>query len=328
MTLPTAVASKVNAANAILDEMRAPPEPEVDQEAPAEQETQATDDSSAADGTHAEQAQPTEAQPAPVPGFETDEYKTMEQRYRTLQGLHRSQKQATQQVREENEALRAQLADMQAQLQAKSAPAPAPAAPSEYDTDYGSDMVEMVRTLARAEAQRLLGDASERFTRVESQAATAIAETTQTRQERLFDKLTAVIPNWREVNDDEMFHAWLAEVDPVYGMSRQQALNDAAAVFDEQRVIALFKAYVAQTQPPQQPADTRKAQLARQLEPTRSSATHTAAPQNAAATKVWTQAEVTAFYNGLVRGSYRGREQEAERVKAEINRAMAEGRIQ
>ena len=43
--------------------------------------------------------------------------------------------------------------------------------------------------------------------------------------------------------------------------------------------------------------------------------------------KIWTVAEMDVFYKDVARGDYRGRRDEVERIEAEIDRALAEGRV-
>jgi hypothetical protein len=43
--------------------------------------------------------------------------------------------------------------------------------------------------------------------------------------------------------------------------------------------------------------------------------------------KTWTIDEMDTFYKDVARGEYRGRKADAERIEADIDRALAEGRV-
>ena len=50
--------------------------------------------------------------------------------------------------------------------------------------------------------------------------------------------------NWREVNNDPRFIAWLDNPNPLSGCTRQQLLNEATARGDAGRVIAFFRGFL------------------------------------------------------------------------------------
>jgi hypothetical protein len=43
--------------------------------------------------------------------------------------------------------------------------------------------------------------------------------------------------------------------------------------------------------------------------------------------KMWSVAEMDAFYKDVARGDYRGRKDEVARIEADIDKALAEGRV-
>jgi len=57
--------------------------------------------------------------------------------------------------------------------------------------------------------------------------------------------LDANVPNWRAINSDEHFHAWLSVPDPFSAVIRDRLLKDAAAAGNASRVANFFKSFVA-----------------------------------------------------------------------------------
>jgi hypothetical protein len=62
---------------------------------------------------------------------------------------------------------------------------------------------------------------------------------------RIDQYLDANVPNWREINNSEKFHAWLLLPDTFSGVIRDRLLKDAAATGNAQRVANFFNAFVA-----------------------------------------------------------------------------------
>jgi hypothetical protein len=71
----------------------------------------------------------------------------------------------------------------------------------------------------------------------------------------------AEVPNWREINNDPRFHAWLLLPEPYSGAIRDRLLKDAAATGDVQRLIRFFRGFLreqgAAGQAPASPASQR-----------------------------------------------------------------------
>lgn len=215
--------------------------------------------------------------------------------------------------------------------QIKQPPAEAPKQPEKPTADpkdiedFGKDLVEMVmrnteRMLAAFKSE--LDTLGGRLGRLE-QGVTAATETSAATAEQVFlTKLAQAVPDWEQVNVSPQFLQWLAEVDPVYGVARQAALEAAAQRFDAQRVsniFLMFKQLTAPKAPPPGPSA-----LETQVSP---SASASVAPPMQANRVMLTEKQITDFYNDVSRGRYRGREAEQQRIEAEINNAISEGRV-
>lgn len=199
-----------------------------------------------------------------------------------------------------------------------------PAADPKDIEDFGKDLVEMVMRNSEklmARYQALLEELGGRVVRLE-QGVTVANETSAATAEQVFlTKLGQAVPEWEQINVDQRFLAWLAEVDPIYGQPRQAALEAAAQRFDSQRVVNIFKAFKQQLTA-QAPSPSV---LETQVSPSASAGTPQ--PQPAPNKPVFTQKQITDFYNDVARGRYRGRENDVAQIEAQINDAIAEGRV-
>lgn len=183
-------------------------------------------------------------------------------------------------------------------------------------------MVDMVRRVTLAAYAGVAQQFDQRLTAIEQHlqgTANAVAKTTD---EIFLERLKVRVPDYESINTSDGFLAWLDEIDPVYGLPRQDALTKAGDARDAERVAAIFLAYKATLQAPA-PTPPATTKLDKQVAP-RSTAS-TPAPTPARVT--FTVAEVQAFYRAVQRGEYRGREAEAAALEQTYNAALAEGRI-
>lgn len=318
--LPRAVQQQVEAAEAILAAANQPQEPQAKTAAePATEQAVQTEPPVQATAPAPEPAQ------TPAPSQE----ETWERRYKTLQGLFNAEMPKLQQ---QNKELSAKLNDAIArmeQLSAKTHKEPEPQTPVVDPRDaetFGSDLVEMVQR----QTQQVLGSVAAKLDGVVSGFEARLANleqtlkgTTQTvamtAEEVFFNKLTSVVPDWEQVNANDNFLAWLADVDPVYGQTRQAALSLAQQNLDVARVAAVFNAFKSTLPKPNQ----SQSALAKQVSP-KSAASAPPAPTEK---PVVTQAQIQAFYKDVATGKYRGRDAEVAQLEAAINDAIAEGRV-
>lgn len=189
---------------------------------------------------------------------------------------------------------------------------------------FGAEMIEMVQRYAERTFASIAAQVDEKLNAMESrmasleQGVSAVSTSTAVTQEsQFFAALDRLVPQWETVNTDPRWLSWLAEVDPIYGQSRQTALDYARTNFDAQRTANIFNSFIASITPPS---------LASLVAPTTTAApapTMTPGPQR----RIYTQREYQVFYNDLAKGRYRGREAEAHAIEAELNLAQSENRI-
>lgn len=343
MTLPKAVEQGLAHANQLLAEMQ--PASGQDEQQEAAPETLETDSTAEPTSPPAEAPTPelaheavASSEPVSVPDPETSgSYEALEQKHRTLQGMYRTQKLHTDRLQKMVGELQRTVESLSQSVTA-SAPAPSSEQPepgqeelSYSDSDLGPEMSNYVRRMVRAEVEQRMRSLNQRVDEIGQQQGQTTASAAATRQSVFLSQLGARVPDWQEINVQEDFNDWLDVADPIYRTTRREALNSAAAEFDMDAVVEVFEAYKAETAPraPVQAAAPKappapSEELRRQMEPARSAP---AAAPSEPARRVWTQAEIENFYVARVRGDYRGREQEADRVENEINQALVEGRI-
>lgn len=316
MALPRSIQAQVEQANAVLAQANPQPQEPQAEIAPEAPEVQPqTPEPTASTETP---AQPTQPQP-----------EVWEHKYKTLQGLFNREVPTLQnQVKDLRSQLETAVARLNEAADAKAKPSE-PAAPVADPRDvenFGSDLVEMVQRTAERMFGRAASELQGQAARIEQRLAQlehALQGTHETvamtAEQSFFDRLTKMVPDWEQTNANDAFLAWLAEVDPVYGQPRQEALNAAQRSMNADRAAAVFKAFTTT-----QPSAPKPNAVAKQVSP---KAAATAAPTSQ--TKpILTEQQVVEYYNAKRRGEYRGQEAEVQRIEAMINLAIAEGRVQ
>lgn len=277
-----------------------------------------------------------EAQTQPEPGKEPEQEKPaaveekvnedaevekLRQRYSSLQGKYNSEvPRLNAQVRE-LEARLQKISESNKQLyEALSKQDASNRYLTKEDTNaFGEDMVDLVRRGAREEmrgyyaaAERMQREMDELKAKVDQNSQQAASMATGA----FYADLSHDCPDWESQDKDAEFISWLQETDPILGVRRQDALNEATARMDGHRVAAIFNAYRTLKQ-----QKAKSNPLARQVSPERSAA----APSTPSNAHVWTQAEIARVYELARRGELT-REQFSE-LEKEIDAAVASGQV-
>ena len=335
MALPEQIRKQDEAVQALYKQLNGETDAGEEQVAP-EPVDQAADDTVdiADDNDREESATPAEAGGVPE--------ETVLQKYKTLQGmynaevprLHSQNKNLNQRV-QQLEQLIATLSDQQ-----KASSAPEPAAQrlvTDHDVEEYGDSIEVMRKVSREE----LGSVAQRLAKIEQSIQSlqssvvpqieAVSKRQAVSSEQQFwSELMNVVPNWREVNDEQDFQSWLLEIDPLTGNTRQTYLEDAQRQLDARRVGSFFTTWLnvtgqtAESRPTGQ-APKSRSELEKQVAPGRSRNTGTPAANKG---KIWTAGDITKFYDDVRTGGYQGREKERDRLERDIFAAQREGRIQ
>jgi hypothetical protein len=204
--------------------------------------------------------------PAPVPQDADeisklkDQLAAAEQRYRTLQGM-------MEKVTGDNRELQGTIRDLTEKLQAfmdsQTRTVEEPAKPLVTDKDeeaFGADLVDLVRRAAQETVQSTIGDiegkVSGKVDEVSNRVAQVAESVAQTALERFQNRLTEIVPDWKEINVDPKFSAWLGH----YGL---EALNAAYAKGDVAGTAHFFSNWkeITGKQPTEPPAAPPSAKL-------------------------------------------------------------------
>jgi hypothetical protein len=178
----------------------------------------------------------------------------------------------------------------------------------EDERNFGSEILDVAQRAAR----QAMAPAMERLQEENQDLREGLQRTLKTSIDR---ELDAAVPNWRQVNQDPRWFRWLADYDVYSGYRRQDLLNDATAEGAAQRVIAIFRGFLAAVGQSGQPG-----QFGQIGQP---------GPRQAVQPngRIYTRPEIQKLYSQYMRGAYRGREAEWRALEADIIAAGREGRI-
>lgn len=252
----------------------------------------------------------TGTQSATEPQTETRDASYWRHRFDVLQGKYNAEVPA---LRKEIATITEQLASADKQ-KSGTAVEQAHSAVSDLTQDeieeYGPDLVKFIQRVATGASKGSGGDLSE----IKGELDQMREEKRQDAEARFWSDLEAQVPTFREINANQAFHQWLAQIDRLSGQTRQQLLVDAQHAFDPYRVAAVFKSFSAEAK------KTPKEQIPTDLIQPRQTK---AAAQYLQQGKVWTRNEISEFYK--TKASY-PRDQ-ASAIEADIFAAQAQGRI-
>lgn len=317
MALPRAIQEQVEAADALVAGMTgqtANPDTDPQPPAPAAQEPEPPTPPV---------SQEVEPKPAPVPE------EKWQHKYLTLKGMYDAEvPRLHAQVRELTQQVQTLIAEA-ATAKAKPAPEPTPSKSLITDKDaeaFGSDLLDLIDrateqkiAVFRDREAQLVAEVNELRGKLGSVSERQVVSD----KDRFLMALSQQVADWEQINTDQGFLTWLAEVDPVYGLPRQAALNSAYEAFDAVRTANIFRQYKATLAPAPQPQQANQ-ELQRQVAPTRSRAS-SAPAATADQGRVFTQGEIAQFYEEWRRGLIDN--DEAVRMEREIQAAIVAGRI-
>lgn len=280
--------------------------------------------------------------PAPKAGKETvpvsapaagEDY---EHKYNSLKGRYDKQEETIRQLMGNLDHLRSEVSRISAQP-----PAPVqrtrentfqPLTKDEKDA-YGEDFLDVS---ARAALEKIDPELAELRSTVAALQNTlaSVAETTgRTQAEVMHDTLTKALPNWREINRDRKFLAWVALPDPYSGVIRRDMMRQAHAQGDAQRVLRFFNGFLtdeAVTDPaPALKTDPTEGKVALETlaAPGRAKAPAATVTTPPGEKETISRAQIANFYRLVNRGHYVGNEEEKARLERMIFDAEREGRI-
>lgn len=264
-----------------------------------------------------------------------DPIEALAQKYRTLQGMYNAD---TGRLRDRVAHLEKLLGDL-----SKGAPPTQTHTPkqgkekpklvTEQDMEEYGDSIEVMRRVNQEELFARDQEISELRESLRALQANIVpqvnnmaSKVAQTSEQQFWSELTRFVPEWQSINSDKEFQAWLLQIDPLTGISRQAYLEDAQGQLDAHRVANFFTEWsgIAGRGQVRNEPTKRKTELEMQQAPGKGRNTST--PTNSQ-TATYSQADIKKFFADVAAGRYKGREQERARIEADIFAANREGRI-
>ena len=206
---------------------------------------------------------------------------------------------------------------------------------SEQDlVDYGEDLVDFIRRVAKAEAASATEGLTPKIQEIQGQ----VRQSSQRQATNsVYSKLDHDVQDWREINKSPEFLDWLATRDPYAGDFRKNLLAQAFENGDADRVVAFFKGYKAERQavtPAPTPAPAPAAEPAHQPQVSLEQLAGPAGgPTNGSVNTQpeqapnWTRGQIASFYNDVNAGVYAKDPDRKAQIEASIAAALREGRI-
>jgi hypothetical protein len=229
-----------------------------------------------------------------------------------------------------------QMEQLLATMQAAPAPAPEPA-PTPVSTltddeveEYG-ESIDIMRKVSQEIAGQYQQQIDGLKTTIAELQGTVVPRVEQiagqqahSAEQNFWSELQRTVPNWREINDNQDFQTWLLETDPLSGLTRQTYLDDAQRNQDVTRVASFFTSWQSATGAAVAQPNRTASELEKQVSPGKGRSS--GAPQTGEA-KTYTTADLTAFYDKVRMGGFKGKEKERDAIERDIFAAQAEGRI-
>lgn len=266
--------------------------------------------------------------PAPAPIEPVRDDGQWEQKYRTLQGMFTRE---TQQARVVVQTQSQQIADLTAEVAAMRKSPPAPSSPlvtEEDNTKFGADLVDMARRVAQQEfaprEQALNAVIAELRTQLGQQVGQVQQTQHDTQREGFFSRLVAAVPDWEQIQETPACQTWLSARVPGSTFTWNDVLLDAAGKFDSARAIEVYSTFKSTLPPPATPAPSRRPDLSRQISPSKSTAS---APTPGGEKRIYSGADYAAESQQVIRLMKAGHVDEANRIQAQLDAALSEGRI-
>ena len=201
--------------------------------------------------------------------------------------------------------------------------------------DYGEDLVDFVRRVAKAEAAEAASNLTPRIDQIQGQVVQSAAkQTTNT----VYTKLDTEVQDWRNINKSPDFLEWLATPDPYAGDYRKNLLGAAFEAGDAERVTAFFNGYKAERQvvtpapehvngqAPVDPAPKAGISLTDLAGPAGGSTQGNVDTQPAQPVS-WSGAQISSFYNDCANGVFAKDPERKAQIEASIATAVKHGRV-
>jgi hypothetical protein len=277
---------------------------------------------------------PQDTAPAATPLPQASE-DTWEARFNSLQGKYTAE---VPRLHSENRQLQNRLAALEQQMAEApkvQTPAPVGTTPTPANPDreslaaYGEEFGQLM-DLLDAQKQEI-ANLKQHMATLQGNVETVGQTQVRTAQERFWDALSEAVPDYALINEDPKFVEWLNQPDGLSDMTRKEIGDKAFATLDAQKAVRVFKEFKALAPTPPPPPAPK---------PSVTPPTVTAVPDPSVHSQqqvvMIRKADVDAFYDKMTRrefpipwqGGWVKDDMEATIVRAELQRAAIEGRIE
>lgn len=259
---------------------------------------------------------PRAAEPAEDAGY-------WKQKFLTLQGKFNAEvPQLHQQVREQGNKLARLTELLEAQ---RETPAPDATQDSNDEEEYGTSWVATVDRRAEARAKQLVAlevaKLRKEFSEVQEQVGQVNEHVAQTASEKFWAGVMTLVPDWKSVDADPAWIDWL-DTTPEFSMDTYRSMaSRAISMGDAQKIASLVKQFRGPQAALPAPPPAVNPELLRQVSPS----TSRASPPPPQTGRIWSAAEYQSAMD--VRNVQRFGKVESDRLEAEANHAVAEGRV-
>lgn len=337
--VPEQVRRQAERAEAFFNQAENPTESQEEQRLDAPQEPEPEVEKPEPTANEQPPAQPestAQEPPAPEPAQPKEKPEDYEHKYRTLQGVFEAERRARQAEKEQFEARIKALE--QAQAKPPTQPEPQPTKQklvTDKDIEtYGPELVDLIGRKATEMADEIvakrMAELKPELDKTKEQVASVAGRYYQNEQERFYGELAKAVPDWQQVNTDERWLSWLGETDPVFGVPRQVALDNASSKLDYTRVAKLFDAFkkeagltaTPEPEPAPAPAPAKPA-----LSPTPRTVGNATAPTPREPDTSVSRSQIAAHYRRAASDVNYRTSKEHEAMEGRIATAMATGKI-
>jgi len=269
---------------------------------------------------------------------DSQENETVEQRYKTLQGMYNAEVPRLHAEKRDLSNRVSQLEQLLSSMNQQPKPEPEVSESkliTDQDMEEYGDSIEVMRRVSKEEtiaAEKKLNALEQQITALQSNVIPKVeqvaANQVKTSEQAFWSELSTTVPDWRDTNDNQDFQNWLLEIDPLTGVSRQTYLEDAQRNLDVGRVANFFSAWKGNNGGESNAQPNRKAQTSKELRQQVSpgKGKSTGKPQSNSS-KTYSPNDIKSFFDDVRIGNYKGKEEERDRIERDIFAAQREGRI-
>jgi len=286
------------------------------------------------EGTPGPDTPPTDAQPSEEPILSNQppevaappQDNVWEQRYRTLEGKYQAE---VPRLHTANREMQRQIDELSARTAPKvETPAEEGLVTEKDVTDYGEDLLDVQRRVAREVMAPLKAELAQRDTKIAQLEAEVHKAAGDVSSVTFESRLAKAVPNFDQLNVDPKWIAWLDEKDPYTGEPRRAYAEFVYQNGDMVKLKNVVDFYLKSAPTEALPPDSRQqrqAELERQITPTRT--TSTAQVTSPASTRIFTEAQATKLFDDVRRMNIAGKYDEAAKLEAELSDAYMQGRV-